>query len=576
MSKEFVEKRVGSASIAKAVRQQTDLSYFTQSSIQEPVTQAYIEQWANRKYAGSDQFLNYIKTIFGEKTFLSFYKYLRYPVPSAKIVNSKIRPQLERVFFSEDSFFKYTIKGQQVETPESLDSVKFSEDMLSAMMYRHNDILITDLEDVNKPFRDLVSIENVVALRSSKSVIHQIAYSASVSIKKEDDRIEVMNGFIYMDDKDYIFYDKDFNPVLTIPHDLGECPADYITPEAFSDDDIVRRSLFSDTRPDLEEYSFLRTIERMTTPNGTIPTTAILKFKNKGTDGEDIDDNGDDKQPNLPMSVSGQQAKLQTEVVGKQTEIQVGSVYDITARMKDDGSIDTNAVQNHIKFFYMPVDAIKELREKLVTLENDIIQSVTGDFKEQNETAMNEKQVSKGFTTKEDSLRKVSKGLSRIRKRSDFKMLALEFGRDAVTNEAFYGSDFFPESQDELYALYEKAPNPIERTNTQIRIIENKNRFNPDKKKEQIILLRLIPYASDIDYKSALESQAVTPENIQYQTRFPYWISHFETTYGDLLVFWEGLGDASDAEKLTIINNLILQEVKPAIVLPPPVEEQQT
>ena len=107
MSKEFIEKRVGSASIAEAKRQQKELAYFTQSEIQQPITQQYLEQWAERQYAGSDDFLNWIKTIFGTNTFLSAYKHLRFPVPSAKIVNNKIRPQLERVFFSEDSFFKY-------------------------------------------------------------------------------------------------------------------------------------------------------------------------------------------------------------------------------------------------------------------------------------------------------------------------------------------------------------------------------------------------------------------------------------------------------------------------------------
>ena len=39
---------------------------------------------------------------------------------------------------------------------------------------------------------------------------------------------------------------------------------------------------------------------------------------------------------------------------------------------------------------------------------------------------------------------------------TDFKMLALEHGRDNVTNSAFFGSDFFLESQEELFNLLEK------------------------------------------------------------------------------------------------------------------------
>ena len=577
MSREFVEQKIGSRSIAEARRQQEELSYFTKSEIQKPITQEYLNQWAERKYAGSDQFLNWVKTIFGTNNFLSFYKFLRNPVPSAKVVNNKIKPQLERVFFAEDSFFKYTIKGQQVENPDNLDSVHFSEWMLDAMMFRHNDILITDLKDTNTPFRELISIENVVALRSERSVIKQLAYTAAVPVTREDGTVEVKNGFLYMDDMEYIFYDDKFNPVLVIPHDLGECPADYITPQAFSDDDIVRKSLFSFVKPDLEEFTFLKTLQRMTEPNGAIPVTAILKFPDKDDDSDNSDvDSDTDNQPPIPMSISSQQSRLQGEVVGKPTEVQTGTIIDVKARLKDDQSIDAAAVQNYIKHFYMPVEAMKYLNERIAELQNDIIQSVTGDFKEQNEAAQNEKQVSKGYITKEDSLRQVSKGLSRIRKRSDFKMLSMEFGPNTVTNEAFYGSDFFPESQKDLFEQFDTAPNPIERKNTLIRLNKNKNRFNKDKAERQEIQYHLMPYVSDKDFDAAREDQRVGAIEFQYYTRFNYWIGAFEALYGDLLLFWEGMEDQPDSAKLIVINNLITDLITKAGLNEPESEQTNT
>jgi hypothetical protein len=562
VSKEFIEQKVGSASIAEACRQQEELAYFTRSSIQKPITQEYLTAWADRQYAGSDEFLNWVKTIFGGNNFLSFFKYLSFPVPSANVVNNKIRPQLERVFFSEDSFFKYTIKGEQVENPENLDSVHFSEWMLNAMMFRHNDILITDLKEVNTPFRDLVSIENVIALESSKSIIKRLAYTASVPITDEFGITEMKNGFLYMDEKDYIFYNQRIEPILTIPHDLGKCPADYIVPEPFADDDIVRKSIFSFVNPKLKEYSFLTTLQRMTDPNGVVPVTAILKFKDNDEETEDVD--GDDKQPPIPMSISSNQSKLQKEVVGVQTEVQAGSIIKVKPRMKEDGSIDVDAVQNYIKFYHMPVEAMKHLNERILQIENDIIQSVTGDFKEQNEVAQNEKQVSKGYISKEDTLRKVSKGLSRIRTLSDNKMLSLEFGPDQITNNAFYGSDFFLESQSELYELFSKAPNPIERKNILLRSAKNKNRFNKDKSEEQVILYHLMPYSSDKDFESAVDNQRISALDFQYYTKFTTWIGQFTAIYGDLLVFWNTLGDKPNSEKLMLINNLITDLINKA------------
>ena len=412
------------------------------------------------------------------------------------------------------------------------------------------------LEDVNSPVRNLIDIHNVIAIRSSKSVIHQLAYSAEIGVLNDAGNLEILNGYLYLDKESYIFYDSDYNEVEVFPHDLGECPADYISSEPFSNDDIVRKSMFSYVAPDLEEYSFLKTLQRMTEPNGAIPTTAILKFHNKEEE-DDVDSR--DKEPNNPMSISSQSAKYQTEVVGKQTEVQVGTIHDVQARLKEDGSVDAAAVQNYIKYFYMPVESMNYLRDRLAEIQNDIIQSITGDFKEQNETAQNEKQVTKGYLSKQDALRSVSKDLSRIRTLSDRKMLSLEFGSDSIEAFAFYGSDHFQESQDELYELLDKASNPIERKDVLVKINKNKYRFNPDKSKRQSILYDLMPYVSDKDLETAISTQTATPENLLYQNQFNYWIGKFEAVYGDLVVFWNTMDNRSEMERLTFINNSIKQ-----------------
>ena len=567
MSKEFIEKRIGSSSLAEAVRQQDQLSYFTEGSIQQPITDKYIEAFVNRKYATEDQFLNWIKTIFGQNNFLLFFKFLRNPVPSTKLVNDKIKPQLERVFHAEDSFFNYVIKGKDVEEPEILEGKQFSEWMLNSLMYRHNDILVHDLEDVNSPVRNLIDIHNVIAIRSDKSVIHQLAYTAEITVGES----EIVKGYLYLDKDNYIFYDDDYNEVDVFPHDLGECPADYISREPFSNDDIVRKSMFSYVGTDLEEYTFLKTLQRMTEPNGAIPTTAVLKFANKDDNSDDVDN--EEKAPNQPMSISSQSAKYQTEVVGKQTEVQVGTIHDVTARLKEDGSIDSAAVQNYIKHFYMPVESLNYLRDRLVEISNDIIQSVTGDFKEQNEAAQNEKQVSKGYITKQDSLRSLSDSLTRIRERSDSKMLRLQYGVGSIVVDVFYGSDHFQESQQELFERFEKAPNPIERKELLVQMSKNKYRFNPDKSKRKEILYSLMPYVSDKDFNAAVDAQRVSDVNFEYQTRFTYWVSLFEAMYGDVVIFWDALGEGTAGSKIQVINKLILQEVGLSVVTPP-VKEQ--
>jgi hypothetical protein len=575
VSREFIEKRVGAPSIAEAVKQQRNLEFVTQGKIQPEINQEYFEAYLNRNHITDDVFLNWIKNIFGSSNFMSFFKYLRNPVPSTVLVNDKIKPQLERVFHAEDSFFKYIIKGKEVESPENIDAESFNDWILNALMFRHNDILVHDLVDVNTPYRNLISISNVVAIESEKSTIKRLAYSAEIN-RKDDLGNEVKTkGYAYMDARVFEFYDNDYKLVTSVPHDLEQCPADYISREAFANDDIVRKSLFSYISTDLEYFNFLKTLQRMTIPNGVIPTTTIFQGRDQSNNGQGADTDRLEGEPSAPMSIGSQQAKYQRQVQGESNEIQAGSTVKVPIRLKDDGTYDMDMVQNWIKHNYIPIEPIKWLDEKIDSLENFIIQSVTGDYKEQNESAQNEKQVSKGFVTKADSLRGLSKTFTRIRKSSDTKLLGLQYGIKMVNVEIYYGSDFFQESQDELFDLLEKANNPIERKSVLVRINQNRYRFNPAESLRKTILYDLMPYVHDVDFDRAVAAQRVSDVNYEYQTRFNYWIAKFEAQYGDLVMFWEAMNTQSINERIDLINRLITQEIELQIVTPPEQNEGQ-
>ncbi|MCP4336258.1 MAG: hypothetical protein GY679_00185, partial [Mycoplasma sp.] len=96
MSKEFIEKGYNKNAITEASTQEQQLLYFTKSELQD--TSEYITAWAERNYKSNDYFLNFVKQVFKTENFLFFFKYLRKPLPSTKLINNKIRPQLKRVF----------------------------------------------------------------------------------------------------------------------------------------------------------------------------------------------------------------------------------------------------------------------------------------------------------------------------------------------------------------------------------------------------------------------------------------------------------------------------------------------
>jgi len=119
VSREFIEGKVGNNELSEARRQQAQILHFTKSIIQPlEFSTDYLQEWATRKFATNDPFLAWVSRLFDSDNFMEFFQYVRYPLPSAKLVNNSISTDLKRVFFSEDAYFRYSINGEAVEEPE--------------------------------------------------------------------------------------------------------------------------------------------------------------------------------------------------------------------------------------------------------------------------------------------------------------------------------------------------------------------------------------------------------------------------------------------------------------------------
>jgi hypothetical protein len=558
MSLEFIKNRENARHLATAVRQQRQINYFVQSQVQENISDAYLLTWAERNYQSNDFFLNWIKTIFKTDNFLSFYKYMRYPLPSAKIVNDDIKTQLKRVFYAEDSFSKYIIKGKETSIPTELEANELNETIFNAYLFNYNDIIVCDLKDINTPYRSQVCIDDVISIESYNGKIERLCYEAEIN----DDTDNEIKGFLYIDKYSYIFYDREFNVILDIPHDLGYCPAEYVSNEAFStDNDVVRKSIFSYIIQELEEYVFLNTILKMTEPNGAIPVVTKLKTTETSRDGAEVK-GVSDQQPMSAGNLTSQQSKKAGGDFSKtNSPLQAGTIYNIPQIKKSDNSIDMDLVKNYINFFYIPTECLKYLNDRIKEIEVSIINSVLGDYQEQNQSAKNELQVSKSYANKQDKLRSVSLALSKLRTNLDRTFLGLKYGIENVFVEYFFGSDFFLETESEIYSLIEKAPNTYERRSLLSRLSQNKNKFSPSKAQREKLLYELMPYTSDKDFDTALKENLVSDQNKILQIQFNHYISLFEAKYGDILNFYINL-DASNSEKLIVINNLLLDLIK--------------
>ena len=565
MSLDFIKKRENSQHIALAKKQQEQINYFIQSKIQNDFTSDYLDQWAQRNYATSDHFLTWLKTVLKTENFLSAFKQLRYPLASAMLVNDEIKPQLERVFFAEDSYSDYTVRGKKVDTPAELEVNEYNETLFNALLFRYNDIVICDLKEVNKPYRYLLEIDDVVAIESHNGKIEKIAFEAEMY----DDTENEIHGFLYIDDKNYIFYDKELTTAInTVPHDLGYCPADYISNEALTNDcDVVRKSIFSYVKPELEEYVILKTLQRMSNINGVLPVATMLQTTEQKPDGKDFKGiNG--AEPMASNTITSQKAKEQATVKANDSQLQAGTIVRVpVVKNSQNGTIDMDVVKNFINFFYMPVEASEFLNKRVNEVKQLIVSTIVGDYKEQNESAKNELQVGKGYVNKEDVLRRIGRTMSKNRKSTDTKILGLKYGINSVSVDVSFGTKFFLETDLELYKQLKEAPNPLERQNILIKISQNKNKFNPSKAQREALLTKLLPFAYDADFNTALTQQLVENDTKKLQTQFTYYISLFEAKYGDIVEFYNGI-DGSDAERLIATDNILRSLINVSSVTP--------
>ncbi|MEB5450147.1 hypothetical protein RXV47_28750, partial [Pseudomonas aeruginosa] len=145
---------------------------------------------------------------------------------------------------------------------------------------------------------------------------------------------------------------------LNITHDLGVCPATWVSNEAFSSkNDIVRKSIFSYVRQELEEFVFLKTLLGMTEPNGAIPMTVQLKIPEKEADGKD--QKGLNGQPMTAHEVKGQGARVgrQFPTTTNANKMQAGTTVYVPIVKDNTGKVNTDIVQEFAKFYYIPIEA---------------------------------------------------------------------------------------------------------------------------------------------------------------------------------------------------------------------------
>lgn len=568
--KDFLESCKYKPEIKEAIAYEQELAYFIQTHLSS-------EQYVNtsdsidRVWNGSNPFLNWMKGWMRKDNFNSFMKFLRHPLPTASLVQDDIVPELKKVFDATNAYYNYrfTSKGSEMSAAPLIDEYSsYCKDVIfNELIYNHNSIAITDFIDKRKPYRYLIKINSVVAIEPTlKGKIKRIIFKGVNSDGEE--------RYFYYTDEFYSVYIEDgdkFTEESNNPHEIGECPADFISVDPLNVDRfVVRKSKFSNSKERFENYVNYYTLQKLCLPNGAIPITTHYKSNNKKKDGGcgTKYENGT-KCVNGYISgtngVLGNKDSLQAcSICNPKTIIQAGAVFGLPVpKFGENGERPFDLNANFVKFHYIPTDILKWWDEFVDKKYSEIKYQLVGKgVEDSNGQAKNKDQIARGNQTLENTLIEFSRSLSLLQKSLDSKMLKISHGKSFVDCFIDKGSDFYLETEFELRDSLAKAIDPIDKSNIMSRINYSIHKNNPQQLERNSLLYNLLPYSALTD-SEFIGMQTVDPKLRELRLNFKYYVDAFEAEFGELGQFFnEYFGEnVSIIKKLEMTRNLLLNKV---------------
>jgi hypothetical protein len=565
--KDFLETCKYKSEISEAVAYENKLAYFIQTHLNSDV---YVNKTStiNNTWYSNNPFINWIKSWMRKENFDSYLKFLRNPLPTASLVQDDIVPELKKVFDATNAYYNYnfTSNGSKATSGELIkENAGYCKDVVfDALINNHNSIAITDFIESSKPYRYLINIDSVKCIEPTiNGEIKRIVFTG---VNQEGEK----RWFYYTDEfyAVYIKSDENFTEESKNLHNIGACPADFISVEPLNVNKfVVRKSIFSNFAEKFENYVNYYTLQKMCLPHGAIPV--ITHYKKNNTVCETKFENGTQC---VKGYISGQNGVIGDKdnlipcpVCNSKTIIQAGTVIGLPVpKFGENGERPFDLNANFVKFHYIPVDILKWWDEFVDKKASEIkFQLVGKGLEDSNGQAKNKDQIARGNQTLENTLIELSAKLSKLQKSLDSKMLKIAFGDSFISCFIDKGTDFYLETEFELRDSLTKAIDPIDKENIISRINYSLYKNNPQRLLRNSFMYKLLPYSTITD--SEFNSMSgVDPEMRELRLNFPYYIDLFEGQYGDLDIFLNNYfgENVTDSNKLEMARKLLIEKVE--------------
>ncbi|MGF7219081.1 hypothetical protein GGR92_005261 [Spirosoma lacussanchae] len=520
-----------------------------------------------RNRLDSRYFETYLKWVFG---FLqatdkqaAFRARFPFPVPTTKLL-SEVQDGWMKLFDAVNPSLviqgRDGIDAELIEYLQTSGEVMFwPDEAIAALVESHNDILVVDIKpgDDGLPAPYLTRV-NLTAIQSIE--LRDDGTCEHIAYKTADGRM------IVIDDNAYRVYSKaaesDNWTVEVFPHYLGRCPARMLWDERVKDHAVASHSLIDEVLSDLEDYCFWHVAYDLFKLYGAFPIYWTTASTSEAATSAPYQPRNADGTPDAGYPDNCQKP----ETPAASSWVGPGDVYELPP--------GTDQIVAPVGIVEPSTDSLTFQDENRDKMYRQLVQYLTGAGGESAlmDKAVNEKQATGTFASKENVLRYISRHLSAARQWGVLTIGQLRYGISAVVSVAHsFGTEFYLQTEAEMWdglasAKQAGAPQTILLEKVE-RIQAFRLRSGGDATRSQILLdLEPMPEMSLSDAKGLLMMGLTSQQDVAVKAQFNQLIKQCEREFGaDIVEIGSALPYSQKIERIKtyLYNNVKTEQPRP-------------
>jgi len=141
-----------------ARKEQDYYQFLVETQLTNATIGRYSDELAKSCFNDENPLMDWVRSMFQIKNYRQLSKWIRNPLPTVKLIQSDVVPELEKVFESQNPNFQYDFKTQEIKSDalEYYQKIRgdrfYKEKFFNEYIYRYNSIQVTDLKETNEPF----------------------------------------------------------------------------------------------------------------------------------------------------------------------------------------------------------------------------------------------------------------------------------------------------------------------------------------------------------------------------------------------------------------------------------------